>query len=178
MKELLKKILRKIGLLDNFTVELTASPQTVIHELSKKTDDYQPDLFDIFTFNKKEYKGYIRTDKFEIKKCKSFMVSFDHWAEATGKMEMENDKLIITTEVKSIQAYMVGVSFGLIAVISSFIGLLAILSSLTGEIEGLYAGLGILIFMTIFLGLPISIMRWSVRNLKSDLEVELKNIGE
>jgi hypothetical protein len=178
MKELLKKILRKIGLLDNFTVELTGSPQTVMDKLSKKTDDYQPDLFDIFTFNKKEYKGYIRADKFEIKKSKSFIVSFEHWAEAIGKMKIENDRLI-NTEIYSIQAYMVVIGFGLTALLFFFIGLAAILSALTtGEIEGLYAGLGILTFMTVFLGLPIYVMKWSVRNLKSDLEDELKNISE
>lgn len=179
MKELLKKLLRKIGLLDNFTVELTVSPQTVIDKLSKKTDDYQPDLFDIFTFNKKEYKGYFRADKFEIKKSKSFIVSFEHWAEAVGKMRIENDRLIIRTEVRSIQPYNVAIGFGLTALLFSFIGLAAIVSSVTtSKIEGLYAGLGLLTFMTVFLGLPIYVMKWSVRNLKTDLEDELKNIRE
>jgi hypothetical protein len=48
----------------------------------------------------------------------------------------------------------------------------------TGEIEGLYAGLGILAFGTIFVGIPILVMRWSVSNLKRDLQDELKKIRE
>ena len=179
MKELLKRASRQIGLLDNFKVELTVSPQTLKDKLSKKTDDYQPDLFDIFTFNKKEYKGFITTEKFEIKKCKNFPVSFEHWAEAVGKMKIENDRLIIKGEVKSIQPYMTIIGFGLTALFLGTIGLFGIISTFTtGDIDGLYAGLAILTFVTIFLGLPILAMRWSVKNIKTDLEDELKKIRE
>ena len=179
MKKFLKKILVKIGLLDSFTIELTVSPETMVAKLSKMMDDYQPYLFDIFTFNKKEYKGYIRIDKFEIKKCKKFMVSFDHLAEAIGRIKTENNKLIIRTEVSSIQPYVALISFGLSALFFLLIGLAAILFTLTtGEIEGLYVGLAIISIGIIFLGIPVYIMRWSVWNLKSDLEDELRNIGE
>jgi hypothetical protein len=179
MKELLRRASRQLGLLDNFKIELTVSPQTVKDRLSKKTDDYQPDLFDIFTFNKKEYKGFITTEKFVIKKCKSFPVSFDHWAEAVGKMKVEDNRLIINGEVKSIQVYMTIIGFALTALLFASIGLFAIISTLaTGDIDGLYAAFAILAFGTIFLGLPILVMRWSVRNLKTDLEDELKKIRE
>jgi len=179
MKELLRRASRHFGLLDNFKVELTVSPQTLKDRLSKKTDNYQPDLFDIFTFNKKEYKGFITTEKFEIKKCKSFPVSFEHLAEAVGKMKIEDNRLIINGEVKSIQPYMTIIGFGLTALLFATIGLLGIFSTLaTGEIDGLYAGLAILTFGTIFLGLPILAMRWSVKNLKTDLEDELRKIRE
>jgi hypothetical protein len=179
MKDLLKRVLRKFGLLDNFDVELTISPQTLVDKLSKKTDNYRPDLFDNFTFNKKEYKGFITTEKFEIKKCQSFIVSFEHFAEAYGTIEKKENKLQIRTEIYSIQTYMTVIGFGLTATLFSAIGLLAIISTLTtGDIERLYAGLGILVFGTFFLGLPILAMRWSVQNLKMDLEDELKNIRE
>jgi hypothetical protein len=179
MKKLFKRVLRKIGLIDDFTIELTISRQTLVDGLSKKMGDYQPDLFDIFTFNKKEYKGYIRSDKFEIKKCKSFIVSFSHWAEATGNINPGNNKLLVSIEIKSIQPYMVLIGFGLTALLFLTIGLLAIISTLaTGEIEGLYAGFGILAFGTIFVGIQILVMRWSVSNLKRDLQDELKKIQE
>jgi hypothetical protein len=179
MKDLLKKVLIKFGLFDNFSIELTISPQTFVDKLSKKTDDYRPDLFDNFTFNKKEYKGFITTEKFEIKKCKSFPVSFENYAEAFGKIERRENKLEIRTEIYSIQPYMTVIGFGLTALLFSTIGLFAIISTLTtGDIDGLFAGIGILTFGTIFLGLPILAMRWSVQNLKADLEEELKSIRE
>jgi hypothetical protein len=179
MKDQLKKILGKLGLLDSFTLELTVSPQTLVDKISKKIDDYQPDLFDIFTFNKKEYKGFIRADKFEIRKCKSFPVSFDNWAEAIGRMKIENNRLIIKTEVKSFQPYMTIVSLGISALFFASLGLFTIISTVTtGDTDGLYIGLAILTIGTILLGLPILAMRWSVKNLKMDLEDELKGISE
>ena len=71
------------------------------------------------------------------------------------------------------------IGFGLTALLFTTIGLFAIMSTFTtGDIDGLYAGLAILTFGTIFLGLPILAMRWSVQNLKTDLEDELKSIRE
>ncbi len=140
MKDLLKKILRKFGLLDNFSVELSISSKTLVDKLSKKTDDYRPDLFDNFTFNKKEYKGFVTTEKFEIKKCKSFPVSFENYAEAFGKIEAKGDRLKIQTEIYSIQPYMTVIGFGLTALIFTAIALVAIISTMTtGDIDGLYA---------------------------------------
>ena len=179
MKNLLKRVLRKFGLLDNFDVELTVSPETLVDKLSRKTDKYRPDIFDNFTLNKREYKGFVTTEKFEIKKCQSFIVSFEHFAEAYGTIEKKENKLQIQTEIYSIQPYMTIIGFGLTATLFSTIGLHAIISTLTtGDIDGLYIGLGILAFGTIFLGLPILAMRWSVQNLKTDLEDELKKIRE
>ena len=166
-------------MLDSFTIELKVSPQTLVDSLSKKTDDYRQDLFDIFTFNKKEYKGFITAQEFKIKKCQSFIVSFEHFAEAFGKIEAEQGKLKISTEIYSIMPYSTLISFGLIALFFTSIGLIAIASFLvTGKIDGLYAGIALLTFETIFLGLPILAMRWSVKTLSWDLEQELRRIRE
>jgi hypothetical protein len=179
MKKLIKNILRKFGLLDNFKLELTISPQAFVDKLSKKTDDYLPDVFENFTFNKKEYKGFITTEKFEIKKRKTFPVSFENYAEAFGEIKKKQDKLEIIVEVYSIQPYMTVIGFGLTALILTTIamGLFAIIfTTTTRGIHAFYAGLGMLTFETVFLGLPIMAMRWSVKNLKQDLEDELRNI--
>lgn len=179
MKKSIKRLIRKLGLLDDFSLELTISPQTLIYKISKKMDNYRPDLFDIFTFNKKEYKGFITTEKFEIKKCQSFIISFDHYAEAFGKIEIKDDKIQIRTEIYATDLYLKLAALGSSALIFTTIALLAITSTLTtGKIDGLYIGLIILIFESICFGLPFLAMRWSVQNLKSDLEDDLRNIRE
>lgn len=179
MKHLLKNISRKLGLLEQFNVELTVSAQTVKDKLSKKTDGDQPDLFDIFTVDKKEYKGVVTTERLEIKKRKRFPLSFEHLAEAAGQMKMENDKLIVSGEVKGIQLYLVIIGYGLTASLFVAIALVGVISTLTtGTVDGIYAAFAVLAFGAIFLGLPILFMRWSVRNLKTDLEEELRNIKE
>ena len=164
-------------MLDSFSVELPISPQTLVDKLSKKMDDCRSDLIDNFTFNKKKYKGFTTTEKFEIKKCKTLPVSFENYAEAFGKIERDENKLRIQIEIYSIHPFMVIISFGLSALLFTIIALFAVISTLTtGTLGSLYAGLGILAFGVIFLGLPTLSMRWSVKNLKTNLENELKNI--
>lgn len=179
MKRLFKKILRRLGLIDNFTLELSISRQTLVDKLSKKVDDYQPDLFDIFTFNKKEYKGFIRTDKFELKRPQSSLITFDHLAEAIGKMKIDNNKLAVSTEIRCIQPYLTLIGFGLTVSIFTSIALFGVASFFaSGETDGLYVGLALLIFETIFLGLPLLALRWSVRTLSWDLEQDLRKLRE
>jgi hypothetical protein len=181
MKKLLKNVLRKFGLFDTFNLKLSISPQTFVDKLSKKTDDYRPNVFGNFTFNKKEYKGYVTTEKFEIKKRKTFPVSFENYAEAFGEIKINEDKLEILVEVYSIQPYMIVIGFGLTALILTTIaiGLFTIIfTTTTRGIHGFYGGLLMLTFETVFLGLPIMAMRWSVKNLKTDLQDELRNIKD
>lgn len=70
----------------------------MVEKFSKKLDKSRPDLFDGFTFNKREYKGTITQESFSIKKCKSFIIAFEHFAEASGTMQNSNGKLKINAD--------------------------------------------------------------------------------
>ena len=175
----MKQLLKRIGLFDSFTTEVKASPQTLVDKFSKITDSYQPDLFDSFTFDKKEYKGFVTTEKFELKKRKWFLISSEHWAEAFGEIRKLEDRTVVKVDIYSMHAYLVVIGFSLTSMVFLISGLGSIVYSLiNSETNGIVAGLAILLVGFIMIGIPFFRMRWSVQNLKWDLESELKKLRE
>ncbi len=175
----MKRLLKRIGLFDSFTTEIKVSPQTLVDNFSKITDSDQPDLFDSFTFDKKEYKGFVTTEKFELKKRKWFLLSSQHWAEAFGEIKKLDDKTIVKVDIYSMHSHFVLIGFSLTSLFFLIPGLgLMFFSSPNSEINGVIGGLTILSIGFIIIGIPIYRMRWSVQNLKWDLENELRKLRE
>lgn len=175
----MKSLLRRLGLLDSLVVEIPISRQTLIDYFSKRLDRDQPDFFDIFTFNKKEFKGFINEEKFTLKRRRYFPdFSTDTLAYAKGKFKEDNQYLTVSVNFVAFYAYCHAIYFCLVT-IALFLTLFVITISSIEEanIDGLYGAIFILAFWTFSVGLPISLIRLSVQNFKNDLAQDLKKIN-
>lgn len=121
----MQDFLRKTKLINHFTIELQMDKQTFVNRLSAITDEGRTGLFsnpfEVFSSNKKAYKGHVAFDEFSIKKQKlAFHASYD-FTTAKGVLMENNGRLTIETEVRGFNNHMTFYYILLIAIYSTFI---------------------------------------------------------
>jgi len=171
-------LLRKIGLLDSFTIDIKVTPAELVQSISKKLDPPQFDLLDVLNFDKNEFKGFIEVDRFELKRHRAFLPSFAHLAKAHGKFEAREDKLTVTVNVYASPLYFPLTVLGFISISLVAISLFSLIAGIAdGEVKrGILTTLGMWAILIIGVGIPLKIIRWSVQNLMFDVARELQDI--
>jgi hypothetical protein len=167
----MKDFLRKIKLITSFTTELRISKQDFVERLSAITNEGSTGLFsgtfDIFSSNKKEYKGSVTFDEFQLKRRqKAFDTSYN-FCTAKGILSENNGQLTIETEINGFNNWMT-IFFLFFILLFSIIIFTALSNSKTPAF----------LFPVIFFQgalvctLPFLAIRRSVERLKYDLERE------
>ena len=173
----MNKFLKRIKLIDHFTIELHIQKREFVDQLKKQVDEAEigiiSDLFDVFSSHRNEYKGKVDSDGFKIKKPRKFFDMTVVKATAIGTYEQKSDRLIIHTEINGFQGIMI--PFYLFALVFYSIALVAIpfVSDMNGNtMPHFFVIPFILLHAAFMLGIPYLMMRRSTKRLKYDLERE------
>lgn len=127
------------------------------------------DLFEEFLLDKKKYKGQVSEEGFEIKRRRRFFVPSSIIAKARGTFSQRGQLTIIETQIDGRHPLII---FGLIVVLAVsvvFIADMALRGDWTSPLLP-----GILAYVVLMCSTFYFLMRWSVRNLKNDLEREIR----
>jgi hypothetical protein len=172
------EFLRKIELLDNFTVELEVDRNVFVDRLMSIVDPGSTEtiftLFEGFGSNGMEYKGKVDNEGFEIRRRKKLFDSNINLAIAKGKWRQREDHLIVNTEVKSFNNFFI--FFIIMAIVFYGFAFVAIFLSENGtEESSLWMAISIpflFVHAAFMLGIPSFIMRRSINRMKYDLTRE------
>lgn len=69
----MKQLLKRVGLIENFTIELPVSSAEFVKALSANIDEPAIDFFEIPFPGEKIYKGTVRDNSFELRRRKKFI---------------------------------------------------------------------------------------------------------
>jgi hypothetical protein len=172
------EFLRKIKLLDHFKVELEIERHLFVDRLMSVVDPGDTGIlfasFEGFRSNKKEYKGKVGNDGFEIRRRKKLFDTNMNLAVAKGKLRQRDNYLVIETEVNSFNNFFV--FFFIITIVIYGFAIIAILFSENGDDGnniGTAIGLPFLLLHAAFMfGIPYMMMRNSTKRMKYDLTRE------
>lgn len=95
----MKNFLKKIGLIDALTTELVIDRRTFIHRLKENVDHSSNGIFSTFNSSKKEYRGTVGYDNFEISRREFYAQQNQMQAKANGKIYERGGKLIVESEI-------------------------------------------------------------------------------
>jgi hypothetical protein len=154
-------LLRSIGLLKNFQLELPIKRSVFVDTLSANIDPPSADFFDIFSSGKNIYKGTVGLDSFSLKRKRKFFDGQMNLARSTGSLTQVGDKLVVDVEVNGFPGKMM-----VFAVMFLLVYAVAIVAMLSSNQSGMQIGFIIpfLFFHAGFmLGIPYYIMRRGVR---------------
>jgi hypothetical protein len=163
--------LKKIGLADNFQMELSIDKVDFVNILMANLDEPGNNPFEGFSSSKNIYKGTIRNDRFEVTRRARFFETNLSIAKTNGSLTQAGDKLIIDLEVNAFSKIMI--PFLIFFVIIYGIGFSSFFFS---EVPGKLAPIGLpfLAFhATFMLGIPYFMMRGSVKTAKYEIERDL-----
>src|SRR5689334_15950222 len=100
----MKDILKKLKILDEFSVELEIERSSFVRKMSDVVEpgtvsQFVP--FEAFRASKKEYRGNVSDHEFRIRRQRRFFDSNRNWAVATGSLRQREANLIVDVEVSS-----------------------------------------------------------------------------
>jgi hypothetical protein len=174
----MNEFLRKLKLIDHFTVELEVERYFFVDRLMSVVDPGDTGTlfssFEGFSSNKKEYKGKVSDNGFEIRRRKKLFDMNMGSAIAKGKWRQKDNNLVIETEVNSFNNFFI-LFFVILIVIYGF-GAIALLFSENSEGGSkmiALMGLPFLLLHAAFMfGIPYMVMRNSTSRMKYDLTRE------
>ena len=172
------EFLRKIKLKDSFTVELEVDRYQYVDRLMSVVDPGDTgtlfSAFEGFSSSKREYKGKVNDQGFEIRRRKRLFDMNVIPAIAKGQWRQRDDQLIIETEINSFNNLFI-FFYGILIVIYG-IGFISLLFAGIGEDAGemmTLIGLPFLLLHAAFMfGIPYLVMRNSTKRMKYDLTRE------
>ncbi|MEM9887910.1 MAG: hypothetical protein AAF849_18590 [Bacteroidota bacterium] len=171
----MKNILRKLKLTDSFVVELKIQQQEFVSMLKENVDEGSvgifSDTFDVFSSSKNEFKGHINWEGFKIKRKRRFFDTNINLAVASGSYKQQYDKLIIKTEINSLNVLMTLFYVFLLLFYPLFIFLILVTDNITGNTPAFVLPF-LLVHAASMLGIPYIMMRKSVKRMKYELERE------
>jgi hypothetical protein len=167
----MKGFLRKIKLIDHFTTELEIDKNTFVDRLSAITDEGSTGLFsnpfDIFTSNKKTFKGRVTLDDFILKKQMKAFDAGDSMCSVKGTLAENDGKLTIEAEVNGVDNF-IAIFYILLMSIATIFIVIALLSKETPSFL-----LPLVFFQgIIWYSLPYLFLKRRVERMKYDLERE------
>ncbi|HMG88996.1 MAG TPA: hypothetical protein VK589_03015 [Chryseolinea sp.] len=174
----MNEFLRRIKLIDDFSVELEVERNVFVDRLMSIVDPGGTGTiftsFEGFSSNRKEYKGKVGNDGFEIRRRKKLFDTNMNLAIAKGKWRQRENHLIVETEVNSFNNFFI--LFIVILLGFYAFGVVALLLSNNGTDEsnmGMAIGLPFLLVHAAFmLGIPYLVIRRSTNRMKYDLTRE------
>ena len=170
------EFLKRLKLLDHFTVELEIERHLFVDRLMSVVDPGDTGTlfasFEGFRSNKKEYKGKVGDS--EIRRRKKLFDTNMNLAIAKGKWRQSDNYLVIDTEVKTFNNFFI--FFFIIGIVIYGFAVTAILFSENGDDGsniGSAIGLPFLLLHAAFMFcIPYMIMRNSTKRMKYDLTRE------
>ena len=168
----MEEFLRKIKLIDNFSISLNTNKNDFVFALRKNIDEDDIDsvfssAFEIFSSSKNIFKGKANHSGFKIRKRKRFFDRQFGFAKATGTYREKDDKLLVSGQIKSWNNFMY-FFFGFVILIY-----IVIIFSFNSLDEGSFIAIPFIIIHAAFmLGIPYFAMRSGLKKLKRDLERE------
>ncbi len=168
----MKDILRKLKLIDSFTIKLELSRAEFVNNLQNITDKGHIGMFsdslDAFSSSKKELKGHIDYNGFKIKKRRRFLENNFHMATASGTISESEGNLQIETEISGFNNFILMFYIFLIVFYS-----ILIFNVWNFDNNSDFFPTSLLIFHgTLMFSIPYFMMRRSVKRLKYELERE------
>lgn len=169
------KFLKKIKLIETFSISLDVSKNKFISELSKVTEKNELsfftdlyDMFDIFFSRNKKYKGVITTSGFKIRQ--KIKVANNTYPSAQGKFIEKNNKLVFETTITGLNNFFYFFySIGILI----FIRILFDSDFLEkNQPEIIFISL----FIIIILISPYFVIREKIKKMKSELQREFFNL--
>lgn len=172
----MKELLRRLKLIDHLTTEIEIQKNDFVTRFKENVDKgstgFMAGTFDVFSSSKNEYKGYVGSESFKIKRRGRFFDVSSNLAVAKGTYRQKDNTLIIDTEINGFTGMMI--PFYIFAIICYAIFITVFIFA--DNIEGNGAGFAIpfiLIHASFMLGIPYLMMRRSTSRMKHELEREL-----
>lgn len=168
-----KDFLQRIGLIDNFTIDLPIQKAAFVERLRQNVSP-NGHLLEAFSGDKNIYKGSVDLRGFRIKRRRRLFDTRQNFAVASGTFSQLGDELRVDTEVNGFHWSMtILFVFIILIYIASFVVIL-----LTGGESGADENLPlfilpfILLHAVLMLAIPYLVLKNSVRWMKHDLQRE------
>ena len=168
----MKELLRKLRLIDNFSIELEIDKYEFFKILQNNIDEKQSDFLEAFSNSNYEYKGIVNQDFFEIKRKRRLFDMNLNFSKAKGTMTQKGSKLIIETEINAFQGQMMFMFIFFFFFYVIFIIAFSTADNINGNASG-FALPFIVVHALFMFGIPYLMMRRSVSRMKYDLERDL-----
>ena len=174
----MNEFLKKLKLIDHFTVELEVERYFFVDRLMSVVDPGDTGtLFSSFeglSSSKKEYKGKVGDNGFEIRRRKRLFDMNMGSAIAKGEWRQRDNHLIIETEINSFNNFFI--LFFVILIVIYVFGVISLLFARNGEdgnnLITLVALPFLLLHAAFMFGVPYIVMRNSTKRMKYDLTRE------
>ncbi|MFY9243402.1 MAG: hypothetical protein WAO74_10265 [Polaribacter sp.] len=167
----MKEILKKIGIIDALTIQLELDRNEFLKKLSDHTEEsnlgFGSSFFEVFSSNKKEFKGSIGINDFKIRKRRKFFDRSSGLAIATGKIHQKENTTIVETEISSFKNNMY---FFLGFLILIYIVVITSIIFNSDDNLPVFIIPFILLHGLLMFGIPIFMLRKSTARLKKELE--------
>lgn len=175
---MIKKILRRLKLIEDFDFEIEIKRPEFVEKLSNKLEDYEfsimSEIFEIFDSGPPGYKGKITNDDFEIKRKRELFNYVPSIPIVKGRFKEDNNRLLIHTEIRGLRIGMII----LLSIIFSILTLLACLVAFSNNKE-VFPAIFFLVFPIPFIAiLHYFQIRHAIVTMKRDLERELYFISK
>lgn len=174
---IMKEILKKLKLIGHQTTELEVSKNEFVSRFQQHVDQGSTStlssMFEAFSSGKNEYKGYVSSNGFRIRRKRKLFDMNMNFALATGEFRAKNNLLVITTEVNGFHGMMI--PFYIFITIFYLIFILGFSFTAFPEEGNGPMALAIpfvLVHAAFMYGMPYFIMRRSVSRMKHELERE------
>ena len=172
----MQEFLKRLKLIDSFNLELKIQKSDFVERLKirVKPSDLSmfSDSFSVFSANKKEYIGTVRSNDFRIKKRKRFFDFNLPFALANGTLSQKEDSLVIETQINGFPKIFIVFYIFLIIFYGVFIMGTLFVDEVGGNMPRIAFIPFIVFHATVMMGMPYLFMRRSVKKLKYDLERE------
>jgi hypothetical protein len=171
-KRIMKDLLRKLKLIDNFTTSINISKIEFIEKLTAITDKGNfgmfSDTFDAFSSNKKEFKGQIDFNGFTLKRRRRFFDNNGSFAVIIGNFYENDGQLTIKAEINGFHNFFLFFYIVLIIFYTTTI----ISTSISENVTKIFIIPFCFLHGAFMFSIPYFIMKRSVKRLKYELERE------
>lgn len=168
----MKEFLKKIKLIENFQIQLNTDRNTFYTKLKDIVEyggtDYFSSMFEVFSSDKREYRGSVNYDSFKIKRKRKLFDTNYNIAVASGKISDFDGKTNVNIEINSFSYFFIPFFIILIIFYSFFI--FSVFFS--GDNPPIFVIFFIFLHACLMFGLPYFIARRSVKRMKYELERE------
>lgn len=173
----MRKQLEKLKIIDYLTVELEIPKSDFIYKLKQNIDEsdlsYFSNFSDIFSSSNNEYKGFVNSEGFKIKRKKRFFDTNKNIAIATGKFQTKENILIISTEINAFNKIMIPFFIFITIFYLGFVVFFSFnLFTQENNTVPFIVFPFLLLHAVLMYGIPFYMMKKSTANMKRELERE------
>ena len=167
----MKNFLKKIGLVDYLSTELAVDQTTFVNRLKENVDHHSNGLFEIFNSSKKEYRGTVGYNNFEIQRREFYSYQNQLQAKVKGNLYQNGEKLVIESEISGYSPWLLLIFIFLLFVYASFLGAFLFTGADFGA-ESFFILPFLAIHAALMFYVPYRMLKRAVEKSKYDLERE------